>query len=31
VENKLAEARGDAARGITYDAGNQTVEEYLTQ
>ncbi len=31
VENKLAEARGDAARGITYDAGKQTVEEYLAR
>ena len=29
VENKLAEARGDAARGLTYDAGNITVGEYL--
>jgi len=30
VEKKLNEARGDAARGITYDAGEQTVGEYLT-
>lgn len=29
VERKLNEARGDAARGITYDAGTQTVEEHL--
>jgi len=29
VEKKLAEARGDAARGITYDAGNITVGDYL--
>jgi integrase len=31
VERKLAEARGDAARGITYDAGNMTVAEHLLQ
>ena len=31
VENKLVEARGDAARGITYDAGKQIVEEYLAR
>ena len=31
VEKKLNEARGDAARGITYDAGQQTVGEYLTR
>jgi integrase len=29
VEAKLAEARGDAVRGITYDAGNTMVKEYL--
>jgi integrase len=29
VEKKLAEARGDAARGITYDAGTTTVGEHL--
>jgi integrase len=29
VEKKLAEARGDAARGIVFDAENQTVGEYL--
>src|ERR671920_901538 len=29
VEKKLAEARGDAARGIVYDDENQTVEEYI--
>src|SRR5215213_9572998 len=29
VEKKLAEARGDAARGITYDAGSITVRDYL--
>jgi integrase len=29
VEKKLAEARGDAARGITYDAGSITVGDYL--
>ncbi len=29
VEKKLAEARGDAARGIVFDAKNQTVGEYL--
>jgi len=29
VEKKLNEARGDAARGITYDAGTTTVEEHL--
>jgi integrase len=29
VERKLAEARGDAARGITYDAGSTTVGDYL--
>jgi hypothetical protein len=29
VEKKLAEARGDAARGITYDAGSTTVGDYL--
>ncbi len=31
VERKLNEARGDAARGITYDAGKQTVGGYLTR
>lgn len=31
VEKKLNEARGDAARGITYDAGSITVEEYLAR
>jgi|SRR5215211_911631 len=31
VEKKLNEARGDAARGITYDAGAQTVGEYLAR
>jgi integrase len=31
VETALAKARGDAARGITYDAGKQTVEEYLAR
>jgi integrase len=30
VEKKLNEARGDAARGITYDAGNTTVAEHLS-
>jgi integrase len=29
VEKKLAEARGDAVRGITYDAGNTTLGEHL--
>src|SRR5215218_4561009 len=29
VEKKLAEARGDAARGITYDTGSITVGDYL--
>jgi hypothetical protein len=29
VEAKLAEARGDAVRGITYDAGTTTVGEHL--
>jgi integrase len=29
VEKKLNEARGDAVRGITYDAGDTTVEEHL--
>jgi len=29
VEKKLVEARGDAARGITYDAGSITVGDYL--
>ncbi len=29
VEQKLAEARGDAARGLVFDADNQTVGEYL--
>ena len=27
VERKLAEARGDAARGLVFDAGNLTVGE----
>ncbi len=31
VEKRLNEARGDAARGITYDAGKQTVGEYLAR
>lgn len=31
VETELMEARGDAARGLIYDAGNLTVEEYLTR
>jgi hypothetical protein len=30
VEQKLAEARGDAARGIVYDAENMIVREWLT-
>lgn len=30
VEHKLAEAMGDAARGLTYDAGTVTVGGYLT-
>jgi len=29
VQKKLAEAMGDAARGIVFDAQNQTVSEYL--
>ncbi len=29
VERKLAEARGDAARGIVFDDENLTVEKYL--
>src|SRR5215212_8132441 len=29
VEQKLSEARGDAARGIVYDNENMTVGEYL--
>lgn len=29
VEKKLNEARGDAARGLVYDAGAMTVREYL--
>ena len=29
VEDKLNEARGDAVRGITYDAGNTTVGDHL--
>jgi integrase len=29
VDQKLAEARGDAAKGLIFDAGNQTVGEYL--
>src|SRR5215212_461455 len=29
VEKKLAEARGDAARGIVYDDENVTVGDYL--
>jgi hypothetical protein len=31
VEKALAEARGDAARGIVYDDENMTVGEYLTR
>jgi integrase len=31
VEKKLAEARGDAARGIVYDDENQTVGKYITR
>jgi len=31
VERKLNESRGDAARGIIYDAENITVGEYLTK
>jgi integrase len=31
VEKKLNEARGDVVRGITYDAGKQTVGEYLAR
>ena len=31
VEKKLNEARGDAAKGLVYDAGNMTVGEYLAQ
>jgi hypothetical protein len=30
VERKRAEAMGDAARGLTNDAGTVTVGEYLT-
>jgi hypothetical protein len=30
VERRLAEAMGDAARGLTYDAGTMTVGEYLS-
>jgi hypothetical protein len=30
VERKPAEAMGDAARGLTNDAGTVTVGEYLT-
>jgi integrase len=30
VEKKLAEAKGDAARGINYDSGTTTVGEWLT-
>ena len=30
IEKELNEARGDAARGLTYDAGSTTVGEYLT-
>jgi integrase len=29
VEKKLAEARGNAARGLTFDAGNLTIGEWL--
>ena len=29
VEEKLVEARGDAVRGITYDAGNTTLGDHL--
>src|SRR5215210_3079081 len=31
VEKELNKARGDAVRGITYDAGEQTVGEYLAR
>ena len=31
VEKKLNEARGDAAKGILYDAGDMTVGEYLAR
>jgi integrase len=31
AERKLAVARGDAARGIVYDDGNQTVGQYVTR
>src|SRR5918992_5205385 len=31
VERKLAEARGDAAKGLVFDAENLTVGEYLTR
>jgi integrase len=31
VEKALAEARGDAAKGIVYDDENMTVGEYLTR
>ena len=31
VEKKLAEAKGDAARGIVFDAEKQTVSEYLNR
>jgi len=30
LEEKLAVARGDAVRGVTYDAGSTTVEEWLS-
>ena len=31
VEKKLAEARGDAARGVVFDAGGATVGEFLAR
>lgn len=31
VERKLAEARGDAAKGLVYDDGNMTLGEYLSR
>jgi len=31
VQRKLAEAMGDAARGIIYHDGNMTVSEYMTR
>ncbi len=31
VEKRLTEARGDAAKGLDFGAGNQTVGEYLAR